>query len=649
MRIKTVVGYNIKGRNITKEFAPLSVITGDNMTGKTAVLDAIRLAWNGTTLGVGKRAGDIFSLASADSMTAIVYFDDTSSIERTWTRKGDKVSGQVRNPQAIKVPPVLLDASEFFDMPVEARLALLFGRLNLGSEPIKLRVSKVLDRMTDTGAARELLMRKYPPAPSETFQAYLERVIEKLGDEAKEQNQTAKRHRETAAGMIEIQNREQATAPVYQEDEVVREKATAQTVLEELLADRGAIESRQKSRAPSLERREKLRKTIEDYEPAAAALSSYEQGVADWTAKLASYANKESVSVAQDRLGGVLNRQSEAKGAKTHAETVLRDLQNEYGAILTAECCPTCKTKKANWKAAATEAFEAKQTELTAALAQAEATMEAIEQERVSAQQALSAARELERAIRDTNRALEEQTAQLAKSQRAREFIEELTPELHDLEKAFPADAADKDAEEIAHIEDLISDARTVVASADAKLKAIEDARLDAKRLVEATGARDKAQALADAYKAGQDELQRIRDEFMAQAFKPLLDSVNRFAAGILKSPLEFRDNTIGRVHEEKGNWIPFSVFSGTETAIMLSGVQLALGSESPAKVAIVDELGRLDANRKRQLLRNVAKAIEDGVLDQFIGVDVSADPYQELITPKDLKVSPLTLSIIRA
>lgn len=650
MHIKTVVGTNLKGRNFNRNFTALNVIAGPNDTGKTSLLDAVRLAWLGTTHGVGKKPGEIFhSFSSADSMTAALYFDDGASIERVWTKKGDKVSTVVRNPHNLNVPPVLLDSSEFFSLSTEARLVLLFSRLNLGKEPIQMRVGKLLAKLDGVQAARDLLAKRYQPSPDETFQAYLERVIDKLGDESKEQSAVAKRHRETAAGMIEAQVRNaQSGEAEFQEEEVRRDMGSAKQRLDELLVEKGSAEQRAAARAPSLARRTRLKEGIANYKPQAAAFETYQQGVKDADAALSSYEGKETVATAQDRVNGLMGRRSELQGNRRAAATELQTVEREHGVILQAECCPTCATKKTGWKAVTVEKYEARQKELREAIEKADADLLGINMEINAAENARDAAKSVEQGIREATRRRAEQASQLERAQTAREFIDEMTPELEDLERAFPADAENRDIEEMSHIQDQILDARESVSVQERRLQRIADSRLEAKQITEATLARDAAAALAEAYKAGQGILQTLRDEFMADAFKPLLVSVNRYAKGILKTPLEYRANNIGRVHEEKGNWIPLNAFSGSATAIVLAGVQLALGSDSVAKVAIVDELGRLDGDRKRQLLRNVAQAIAEGHLDQFIGVDVSDEAYAPLIKPADLKEQPMPLTILR-
>ena len=94
-----------------------------------------------------------------------------------------------------------------------------------------------------------------------------------------------------------------------------------------------------------------------------------------------------------------------------------------------------------------------------------------------------------------------------------------------------------------------------------------------------------------------------------------------------------FHEGELGMIKREKraeadyvSGWIPHRTFSGTEQAIAFAALQAALGATAPIKLVVMDELGRLDFDNKCKLMRNVLNALNDGTIDQFVGVDTDAE-----------------------
>jgi hypothetical protein len=87
----------------------------------------------------------------------------------------------------------------------------------------------------------------------------------------------------------------------------------------------------------------------------------------------------------------------------------------------------------------------------------------------------------------------------------------------------------------------------------------------------------------------------------------------------------------LGRRDPASGRWITAATFSGAETAATHAAISAALGAQAPVKIAVVDELQRMDAALKRLFVINVGKAINDGVLDQFVGADVDGTVYEAI------------------
>lgn len=204
---------------------------------------------------------------------------------------------------------------------------------------------------------------------------------------------------------------------------------------------------------------------------------------------------------------------------------------------------------------------------------------------------------------------------------------------------ALPPPAAELD-EAIYSVEcgiDAIDAQRTEVQANRRKLDAqLADERTstDAKEKQEAELTREQL------IKVARDTLATERARIIDEAFRPLLDRVNTFTAGILPTPLEFREGELGRFNGP--SWVPVRCFGGAHTAVTYAGLQTALASQAPAKIVIVDELGRLDGPTKEKFLANVGAALKAGLLDQFIGIDV--DPGFYLTAAETVRFTGLNL-----
>lgn len=148
----------------------------------------------------------------------------------------------------------------------------------------------------------------------------------------------------------------------------------------------------------------------------------------------------------------------------------------------------------------------------------------------------------------------------------------------------------------------------------------------DERTMEEAKAKQERELTREQLLKVAREALAAERERIINEALKPLLDQVNIFTAGILPTPLEFHEGELGRY--SGASWVPVRVFGGCFTAVTYAGLQAALGAQAPAKLCIVDELGRLDAVNKIKFLANIKTALNTGVLEQFIGIDVDPGFY---------------------
>lgn len=129
--------------------------------------------------------------------------------------------------------------------------------------------------------------------------------------------------------------------------------------------------------------------------------------------------------------------------------------------------------------------------------------------------------------------------------------------------------------------------------------------------------------------KEAQKRLREWRDKLINEGVAGILAVANKFTAGLLDAPLEWHAELgeFGRRKPGKG-WVALDAFSGFEEQLAFAALSVAVASETKVKLVIMDELGRMTRANKNAVLARMVKLIQEGVIDQFIGVDVSRDDY---------------------
>src|SRR5712691_4235604 len=124
MIIKRIQFKNLKGRSDDVELASGTIIYGRNFTGKTAVIDAIKLALLGSHPSLDKTGRGVFELSSGNELTVTAEIEEALKdracvkqhvVGRAWARKGEAVTKRDFVPVGWQdTPVVLLDANEYF-------------------------------------------------------------------------------------------------------------------------------------------------------------------------------------------------------------------------------------------------------------------------------------------------------------------------------------------------------------------------------------------------------------------------------------------------------------------------------------------------------------------------------------------------------
>jgi hypothetical protein len=133
-------------------------------------------------------------------------------------------------------------------------------------------------------------------------------------------------------------------------------------------------------------------------------------------------------------------------------------------------------------------------------------------------------------------------------------------------------------------------------------------------------GESEKAQAVVEMSKLALDKMKEYRDRLVEEGFKAILALANMLVGDLLKSPLCYKDGDIGRW--EGARFVTYRTFTGAEQAMAFSAISVALATESPFKLVLLDEMNRIDMANRVALIARIKSIIASGLIDQFIGAD---------------------------
>lgn len=261
-----------------------------------------------------------------------------------------------------------------------------------------------------------------------------------------------------------------------------------------------------------------------------------------------------------------------------------------------------------------------------AALASKKAQYEAADTAAKEAEAQVTAAEASDKAVRDWTALLERKRAELARLMEAPKKREQLQKQLEGLGVVVPLEDEDwADARWTASC-DGIKDKRLVVFALEGAEKLWLKFKAEAATTQEATKRRGKLEAELSATKAAVSLVETKQGEMVATAFKEILEVANKVVKDILKSELCYRDGEIGMMQGTQ--FVSHKTFSGTEAALAYAAMSVSLAVQSPLKLVLIDELGRLDASNKLRLVARLRELLNQGVIDQCVLVDTSSVGY---------------------
>ena len=374
--------------------------------------------------------------------------------------------------------------------------------------------------------------------------------------------------------------------------------------------------------------------------------------------------------------------------AEADLQTLMRDYQRTTETIATGEkgikevmaetCCPYCKTKRQGWQESILAEWQDKRAGLQVELNNLRASIEVAEDKISDTKKAVENAMVADQHIKNYRVRLLDLQTKASVLTIERDQAERLLAELRGLQASHPEDLAalrleyqtigteialrigtvdpaqrlieltrqDKDRNRIeADLRAMpapmdVDELRAKVVTSQSELTRAQSAAqalgeqyklavaalADARSQAEAEEAWQKVKAESEVAGMVKDLIQAEKSKMVEKVFHKLLAVANRLCEPILRSPLAYHDGRLGRW--EKTKFVGWKTFSGCEKALAFAAMSIALAVDAPIKIVMLDELGRLGRDNVRQLVMLAEKLVDEGVLDQFIGIDTDADRY---------------------
>lgn len=632
MKITKVSASQFKGRTFEYKLGGVDVFVGDSFSGKTAVLDAVRVGLLGYHPALGKRPADTFALATGTQMQVIVDLESGNPIVHDW----GVVRGTVRHLESDNfsdqplIPSVLLDVREYFSMTGPARLKYVFDRSNVSEESCSpasvtaaikgIKVDEPTEEtekaiMVAAASATELMnaMRDEDATLGQFLAALLTDYAAQLG--------SAKQMVQQMDGLVQGATQLRAQSGNGPVRSVEPELAAIEKNGHMLRASLQEAERLNQEAERAREKIERLKKLVGASSDQSAKISELERRITEFR-NLA--IDRLAVSKAQAEMLTFRSEHEKAKAEAARLRKEARDFEVELKDKMGLECCPFCKSNRTGWLEAVIKDFESRIKDRNK-LADDYSKRSAELQERVEvAKKAHAAADRESLAVADKINERDKLQSELNALRRQEADGGIVRAELAVLEKQrlpFPAPG---------ELIRLTSELEKNNSELDAlRLRQKQFVASQQAELQNAQAIKQRAQHEAGAlvFKEAVKTVREIQQRLVDRTITGLMAAARQFTDDILPGKLDYKDGDIGYWAGE--TWVTHEVFSGTETALAYAGLSVALAAEAKVKVVIIDELGIMDPTAKLAAIRRMAHLVDQGVIDNCLGADSNAHDWK--------------------
>lgn len=624
MKLVSITARNFKGINFALDLKAINFLVGSNFAGKTARTDAIRFLLLGYLPELGKTAAATFGLASGREMEVSGTFDNGQTMRRRRYLDSNTVKTDDTVLENLEDSPmaVMLNAETYFALSERERVNYVFKNIAIGDEftpagiiaKLNFEITNQFPANLDACSAGTKKLENSIVA-SDNAQAFVEKVIANLTADVKSNKEYLTRMQKTTQGIATISAQDTATARSI--SDIQTEIDALDSQMTELRATATAAQTKQTEAMRVNGHRQNMLDDIAK-KPAILVLE------ADKTAKLQAITaqleelptpSDEATKKIEDHRSDVVFAIRLNEGDLALLTKKGKDIGDRETMIKLADACPCCGAQGEGWK----EQEMNRIREITNALMIESANSNTRIEEKKQQLAALDAliSKNNEQRSKHRTLSLQKTTAEndLAVSKRALAVIagHEQTVAIMPAPEDFPPNEPLKlqIADLSQHECRLRAEQRTAI-----------EIQHDQKRVLDAKKQVADLTTDLDVQIAAGKFMRKIQSEMVESAFKPLLATANSFFGDILTTPIAYKDGEIGTWR--KGVWVGHRTFSGTEKALTYAAIQAALASNSPIRVMLLDEIGRLDQANAQLLIDAIGLAVQEGRIDQFVGIDAT-------------------------
>lgn len=632
MYITNLEASGFKGLNFAHELKRCVLFTGGNFVGKTARLEAIRVAILGCVPDLGKTNQATYGLASQGSLFAKVIFDNGTDANVLFKQDGESVNQERRwlPPWLEDKPMPMLNPPDYFNLTDGEKIQYVFGMMKMPDTftvdgiLADLRNLKLDENTEQTEAARNEVIGLVQHAlenvvPMTAALTELTREKGSLKSEFTIVNRRAKDTQGTMRVLSDLRTRgAEATAETIQGVAAELKRVAGEL---EVANTRAGQLSQQQMEANRVALR---RKQIDDELAAAPVTDQAEidrllKANKALDAKLKKIKNVPKSMADVDKLEATwdtaVNALHNARIDETDLTEQVADAKQGLEALKKQVCCPHCKSKGKDWKKNLAADYSNTLAELEPKLATITTQVETLHKTAVDLKAVWETAKEKTRAVLELldekegyQRSLTDINARTAGATARRRALEEEASRLRDTEPPTPT--------ELAEAATAVMRLRAEHERLTERHTSLVALQQDLIRAGEAAEEHQAAAAKVTVIKAVGTLLKERQASMIDVLFGDLMKVANYFTQDIMEHELVFRAGRIGYV--KAGRFVSHETFSGTEKALTYIAITAALMKDAPLRIVLLDEFD-IDKTVFPKVLNRLGIAANEGVIDQVI------------------------------
>jgi len=606
-QINKLIIDNLKGTSRDIDFSKKMVFCGGNGSGKSSILDAIKLAFLGEHDELGKQGKNLLQLGTYNKKTeAKVHFEDGDTCEFTIMPMGN--SAKTNHVAGFDVDPSLrlnLCPEEFWGKGDTARMETLLQMCGDSSLVTKDFVSNCIGRvrvsgMTTEGEDNDLDdIKGLASLANEIIIdgdiSSLANLDERLAEERGARNKIKKNLKVMANDLLDdiplLEATEEETSAIHDQ-------------IHELLSKSEKIGKKILKAEMDMAKKEKLldlhisileaenKQEIDDF------TEDHENGEFDADPSFCRMPDEEKLGIAKEALSSVKKKIEKLVELKSPEYTKLADASPLNGCM---------------YKVKGNAVFTG------SSFALVNSTVSWSEDGLFD--EAGNNVRENKEALSElqvTQNKLESDIKKLEERKKATQPLSDKDVEL--LEKYLKVDYEAK-------IEELNSEKEGFsvrLKELEGEMFKIQNMRAKSDLMKEAETKLGVAERKCNVIKSVLATVRDMRKDIVSSAVNDALSIVNAVTFGIIEENIEWDGKKMGR--KINGiTWVPIDTFSGAEKAVTQMGLGVALASRSNFRLAVLDEISRLDSRNQHQLFLNLNELIAQDRLDQYMGFCINA------------------------